>query len=179
MQTIIELLPRIILLLSAILIYGGRNMLRLLITILIIALSSSVIAGLDLKPIHPDESSEYTFEKRFSFDNALISLNNIKESLKSFRDLTDKIRSKKTINISEVGNTDWETQHLGFSNMVSAIEGTLRKQDYLIQKLQYELISEQKKSTLINEEELSKKCKKFRESEINFQNFWNSQIISD
>ena len=154
-------------------------MFRLLTGLLIIACSSSVVADLDLKPIHPDESIEYTFDERFSFDNALISLSNIKDSLGSFRELTDNIRSKKAINITEVDNTDWETQHLGFSNMTSAIEGTLRKQDYLIQKLQYELITEKKKTTVISNEELSKQYKKYRESEINFQNFWNNQSISD
>jgi hypothetical protein len=153
---------------------------RPLVILTIIALSSSVvIADLNLKPIHPDESSQYTFEKRFSIDNALMSLSKIEESLDSFRDLTDKIRSNKAVNISKVENTDWETQNIGFPNMTNAIEGTLLKQDYLINKLQYELIMEQKKTTHISDEEITKKLNKLRESETKFQNFWNSKTISD
>jgi len=70
----------------------------LLVGIFVIGLVASAYGEWQLRPIHPDEPAEYTYEKRFSLDMALSSLQNMCSSLISFRTLTLEIKD----NISKV-----------------------------------------------------------------------------
>jgi hypothetical protein len=154
---------------------------RLLLTgVLVIGLVASAYGELKFRPIHPDEPVEYTYEKRFSLDMALSSLQKIRASLMSFRTLTEETRGKiSKQKLKEIGNTDWETQHLGFKNMPGCIEGALRKQDYLIKELRYQLAKERLKQKAIDEKELLNAQRAFEQAERSFQAFWDNFGITD
>lgn len=153
---------------------------RLLAVIFVISFVGVAYGELKLQPIHPDEPVEYTYEQRFSLDIALSSLRKIEASLESFRTLTDeakgKISGKK---LKEIGNTDWETQHLGFKNMPGCIEGALRKQDYLIKELRYQLAKEKLNKKAITEAELLEAKRAFEQAEKSFHAFWDSFRVAD
>lgn len=157
-------------------------MFRLLVLISLIVLVIPVCAELDLKPVGPDdlEPVEYTYNQRFSLKNALRCLEMTNSALISFEKLTEESKtfiSKQ--NLKEIGNTDWETQNLGLPNCIGAIEGTLRKQEYLIKKLSYELAQEKARSGEINKKQLRNARKEKQQAEKSFQTFWNSFGISD
>lgn len=153
---------------------------RLLAVIFVISFVGVAYGQLKLRPIHPDEPVEYTYEKRFSLDMALSSLRNIQASLESFRTLTEEAKGKISgKRLKEIGNTDWETQHLGFKNMPGCIEGALRKQDYLIKELRYQLAKEKLNQKAITEAELLETERAFKQAENSFQAFWNTFGIAD
>ncbi len=149
-------------------------------SIVLISLIAVASAELRLGPIHRDEPAEYTYANRFSLDNALSSLEKVHASLQSFRDLTEAAQEKISKDkLKKIGNTDWETQNLGFPNHTKSIEGTLRKQDYLVKKLQYQLIQEQIKQGTRKREELGAAQKAFEEAEKSFQEFWDGFKVKD
>ena len=137
-------------------------------------------AGLNLKPIHPDESVYETLNERISINNSLSSLKLVDSALESFTQLTivarDEIPNQK---LNTIGNTDWETQHLGFSNWTKTLQGTLLKQEYLIKKLNYHLACNDYETKKINKEALLNAENKFRLAEKRFQKWWDSFSIAD
>src|SRR5210317_199179 len=91
-----------------------------------------------LKPINPDEPVEHTYNTRFSTKNSLRALSSIRDALNSFTKLTKMADGKiPKDSLQKIGNTDWESQVMGFSNWPCSIEGTLLKNDYIIRKLRY------------------------------------------
>jgi Spy/CpxP family protein refolding chaperone len=152
----------------------------LLIAIMTIWVASSAKAELKLRPVHPDESVKYTYENRFSLESSLESLQQIQGYLKSFQVLTEETKAKVSRQkMKEIGNTDWETQNMGFRNFPRGIEGTLRKQDYQIRELRYQLAKEKFKQKVIGEKELAEAKQAFEEAEKSFQTFWDKFGISD
>lgn len=155
-------------------------MLRAIIICSILAISFSAHGDLNLKPIHPDEPADYTYNERFSTKNSLESLDKIQSSLVSFRKLTEasagKIPKKK---LTTIGNTGWEMQNLGFSNHVGTVKGTILKQEYLIKKLTYELAQIKYKSGEIDQADLSAMKTDYEKAEKQFQDFWNFSHIED
>jgi hypothetical protein len=148
--------------------------------VFVAGLAACAQADLTLRPVHPDEPVEYTYEQRFSLSNALDNLHWIDRALKSFRLLTEEVKGKiSKKRLREINNTDWETQNLGFANGPCAIEGTLRKQDYLIKGLRYELAKEKMRAKSIGEEELMDAKRAFEAAEKAFQEFWNNFHIAD
>ena len=155
-------------------------MLRTLIIFSIIAISFPAYSELHLKSVHPDESTDYTFNERFSSKRSLESLATIKSALGSFRKLTEATAhklSKETL--AKIGNTSWEMQNLGFVNHVEAIKGTILKQEYLIKKLTYELAQIKSKSGEMSQRDLSKIKREYENAEKQFQEFWNTFGIAD
>ena len=154
-------------------------MYRFTSSIFILFLSITASAELDLKPVR-GESVDYTYNKRLSFDNSLISLKQINSALISFEKLTDASKDKITIEVlKEIGNTELDIQQLGFYNWSKAIEGTLYKQEYLIKKVSYDLALEKFNAKKIAQEELSFAESELKLSEDRFQNWWNSLSIAD
>jgi hypothetical protein len=149
-------------------------------TALLISTSALANAALDLKPRHSDEPAEYTFNKRFSMDSALNTVQHLRSILTSFQTMTRMTKDKLTAKeLQDIGNTEWDTQHLGFANHPNVIEGTLLKQDYLIKKLEYDLALERSKSGKVTAEELSKAQKDFKMAEGAFQRFWDKFGVAD
>lgn len=142
--------------------------------------SSTPAADLRFKRVHPDEPVNHTLEERFSLENSLRATEQIKGALNSFRQLTEQ--SKVALGkeaLSEAENTDPETQTLGFSNWVGAVEGTLKKQDYQVKKLEFELAQEQYKDGKINKALLNQKAAQYQQAKREFQAVWNSFRIAD
>jgi len=156
-------------------------MLRFLLLIsLTLAMSFPVYAELDLKPVNPDEDAEYTYNQRFSKENALQRLEQIESALQSFTQLTDvsrKLISKEEL--KKIGNTSGEIQSLGFMNWPGAIKGTILKQDYLIAKLRYDLAQKRLKLGEINKGEVLAAQKEYEKAERVFQTYWNSFGVGD
>ncbi|MGB3642397.1 MAG: hypothetical protein WBA39_33165 [Rivularia sp. (in: cyanobacteria)] len=124
---------------------------------------STKVADLRLQTIYPDE--------RFYGNNSLE---------RSFRALTEK--SKPVLGsqaVSEVENTDWDTQTLGFNNWVGSLEGTLKKQDYQIKKLGYQLAQKQYEDKAIPQSLLNQKQAAYNKAQKDFQVFVESSLIAD
>ena len=138
-----------------------------------------VFANSESNRIHPDEPATYTEDVRFSIENALNSLKEIEKSLASFQKLTDAIISKKVIDLNSFACTDWEMQNLGFPNMVTAIEGALLKQNYLIKRTKYDLACEKRKNGSITEEEFARALKEHQKYRKKFKKFWSDTVITD
>ena len=155
-------------------------MLRILIICSIIAISFPAYGDLDLKPMHPDESADYTYNERFSSKRSLESLTTIKSALDSFKKLTEEVANKiSKETLTKIGNTSWEMQNLGFVNLVEAVRGTILKQEYLIKKLTYELAQRKSKSGGINQRDLLEIKREYEKAEKQFQEFWNTFGIAD
>lgn len=136
--------------------------------------------NLDLQQIHPDEPIEDSLDSRFSFANSLERVKQIESALNSFQNLTEKSRvSLNNETLNEIGNTDWETQNLGFHNWVGSVKGTLIQQDYQIQKLEYELAKEQFEDGEINKTELDQKAADYQQAKQELQALWNTLEIAD
>lgn len=159
---------------------GGLNMFRTLIVCFIMAISVSAYGETGLKQVHPDEPAGYTFDERFSTKHSLESLAVIQSALESFRKLTeaaaDKIPKER---LTEMGNTGWEMQNLGFVNHVEAVKGTILKQDYLIKKLTYESAQRKSKSGEIDQKDLVKIKREYEHAEKQFLEFWGAFGIAD
>lgn len=138
------------------------------------------VHALDLKPRHPDEPADYTFNQRFSAESALRTTGYLRSIIESFRTMTrmtkDKLSAKE---LKEIGNTDWDIQHLGGPNHTNAVDGTILKQDYLIKKLEYELAVERSKSGKDDAAKVAAALKDYRKAEETFQTFWNKFGIAD
>ena len=155
-------------------------MLKIIPFILILVFSFPAKADIDLKPISPDEPAEYTYNKRFSTENSLECLNQIRSALESYRKITELSNGKiDKETLKKIGNTGWETQNLGFTNWSGSIEGTLKKNEYIIKKLQYELAAEKFKFGQTKESELKQFKDEYKQAEEKFKQFWNSFGVSD
>jgi len=133
-----------------------------------------------LSPVHPDEPVDYTLNERFSLFNSLERIQQLKNALSSFQQLTEASRPMLgDRKIAEIGHTDWETQHLGFPNWLGSVEGTLKKQAYQIAKLEFELAQEQYQDGEISQAVLEQKEASYRRAQQDFQAFWNSFRIVD
>ncbi len=142
--------------------------------------NTAQVSDLQLKPVHPDETVSYTLNERFSVENSMRVLPQIKGALNSFHTLTEKSKSalgQKAL--SEVGNTDWEVQNLGFTNWVTSVEGTIKKQNYQMKKLEFELAKKQYEDKEIVKAVLDQKAVSYQQAKQELQKFWNSFKISD
>ena len=110
----------------------------------------------DLEQVHPDEDVNYTFNTRFSLENAL-----------------DRVGQLKEISVPE------GEQFMAFSNSIGAVEGTLRKQDYEIKRLEFELAKVLFRDGEITKEQLDQKESAYNEAVSDFKAFWESFGISD
>ncbi len=138
---------------------------------------STKVADLRLQ-VHPDEPVNY-MQQRLSFDNSIERIKQIDGALNSFRALTEK--SKPVLGsqaVSEVGNTDGDIQ-IGFNNWVGSVEGTLRKQDYQIKKLGYQLAQKQYEDKAIPQSVLNQKQAAYNKAEKELQTFVKSFTVAD
>jgi hypothetical protein len=147
-------------------------------------LDSNYIADLNLQPrgTEPDvvEPVEYTYNKRFSFEDAIEDINSIRNMLGSFSSLT--VESRKYISkdkLNKIGYTSGEMQMLGFVNAPNAVEGALRKQEYMIKKLRFELAKYQLKEKIIEQDKFNKIEKEYQQEKTSFQEFWDLFQIAD
>ena len=129
---------------------------------------------------HPDEAMPETLDQRFSVENSRVRMQQIDAALTSFRQLTET--SQKNLGqaeVAKVGNTDWETQNLGFHNWVGAVEGTILKQNARIAQLELELAQQQHADKKIPKAELTQRAMKAQKAAQVFDQFWKSFSIAD
>ncbi len=132
------------------------------------------------RPVHPDETARQTYDERLSLQNSLSSTKQIGRALGSFAKLTKLARPKLTdAQIRQVGNTDPETQAMGFTNWVGAVEGTLRKQNYEIAKLQLQVAQLQYRSGKLSRAVVQKRQGACAKAQKDFQRFWDAFGIAD
>ncbi|NMC62152.1 MAG: hypothetical protein GYA55_03195 [SAR324 cluster bacterium] len=137
-------------------------------------------AELILKDVRPGESGVETYEKTLVLSSALEYLNQIKSSLQSFKALTEVSKALIQENKARsIGNLNPEMQNIGFQNMPQIIEGVLRKQNYLIKKLQLALLEERYKTGKTRQEELKNAELELSSSEQDFIAFWNELSLVD
>ncbi len=121
-----------------------------------------------------------TIEEAFSFDQSLYRVNQIRESLDSFRSLTEHSKGKLPDDVLEqVGNTGWEMQNLGFHNLPNIIEGTLRFQNYRIKELEYILAIKKCEGDEIKEEDALKAQGIYNDAKDDMQGFLDTYLIAD
>jgi hypothetical protein len=127
-----------------------------------------------------EESALRVFSQGFSYDNSLKRLDQIDGFLESFRKLTELCRDRLSPEeLRSVGNIGWEIQNLGFYNLPRVVEGTVRKQDYQLKKLEYELAKRKHTGGEINADQLTESRIAYKQSEAEFQAFWDSFRFRD
>lgn len=109
-----------------------------------------------LDPVHPDEPVASTFNERFSLENALSRIEQLKE-------------------VAPQGGEEG----MAFRNWVGAIEGTLRKQDYMQKKAEFDFAKAQFRDKAITQEEYDQAEAAFRKAEADFVAFWEQFGIGD
>lgn len=111
-------------------------------------------------------------DREFSLDEGLFAVEVTRECLQSFRKLTEEAKGKiSKAKMKEIGNTEWDMQVLGFHNHSGTLEGTLKKQDFLIKQLQFELVQCQAKEGSAKEEDVQQARKALEASRKAFQEF--------
>jgi hypothetical protein len=109
-----------------------------------------------LEPVHPDEPAEHTYNERFSLENALRRVDQIRES-----------------------STATGEARMAMNNWTGAIEGTLMKYDYLAKKADFELAKHQFRDKEITQDQYNEREAAFRKAEADFKAFWEGFGISD
>lgn len=126
------------------------------------------------------QSLENFDQERFNTPNALLGVEYITGWLKSFAELTTL--TAKQVSLEEkqqIGNLGVEMQTIGFYNWPKVVEGTLRKQEYEIAKLEYELAVERQVAGKVSQGEVNEKEKKYQEASSNIQKFLAKLHIAD
>ena len=158
----------------------GKTMKSVIVAFILCCSCLWACAELKLSPVHPGEDVEYTLNQRFGVDNALRCLEFVRASLTSFRKLTEESKGKiPDSKLKEIGNTDWETQNLGFQNNPNSIEGTVRRQDYMLKKLEFELAKARQQLGQCPDSELRSRRDAYEKAEKEFQEFWNGFGVVD
>lgn len=128
-----------------------------------------------LQPTSPNPTVNEPLADRFSLQEALARVQQIRVALTSFRQLTEAERIVK----SAKHNTDWETQNLGFPNWVGSVEGTLKQQHYQVKKLEFELAQKQYQDGEIPQSVLSQRTQAYQQAKLEFQRFAKADKIAD
>ena len=118
--------------------------------------------------------------ERFNFTNGLTGVENVNNWLKSFRELTlitaDRITPEEKHQINNLGA---DMQSIGFYNWTKAVEGTIRKQNYDICRLEYELALEKLATGKVSQVEIREKEKRYQEANKDMQDFLSKFHVAD
>lgn len=118
--------------------------------------------------------------QRFTFSNALTGTDYMQQYLGSFKKLTKLTAGQLSAeDQQQIGNLGWEVQNLGFHNWTQTVEGTLRKQNYDIQRLEYELAQERFQSGKITKTALTEKERQFQLARQDWEQFIRNVRIAD
>jgi hypothetical protein len=121
----------------------------------------SILADLDLQDVHPDETAEETYNQRFSFGNAIQSLQRVRTASKT----------PDTMSVEE--------RTIGYRNWLGVLEGTLRKQQLILSQLTYELAVERHGKGEASAEDVEKSKDALEEQRRSFLQFWEQFGIAD
>jgi hypothetical protein len=148
------------------------------LVVVLVLVTPHAAADLVLKD-RPDESADYTYHERFSTENALRRIGQLREAVHAFQTITELYKPVGAKEIEGIPCTDGVTQLLGLPNWLGAVEGTLRKQDYVITKLEWELAQARERLGEATAEEVTEKHQAFEKAERDFQKFWDGFDILD
>jgi hypothetical protein len=143
-------------------------------------------SDLDLHDVQGEPKS-YTYEQRFEYDRALDSAERVGTALVSFADLVERLRRRDNKDVLSddvpvlegIESADWETLNLGLPNSFGIIDGTLHKQKYLIEKLEYELARERNDGSDDGEANVKKAYLEYQQATSEFRHFWENFSIAD
>ncbi len=141
----------------------------------------SVVGYLNLHKRHPDgEAGPLEFSNAYSSEQALERLTQMRGFLDSFRQLTERARSRLSrAELQGAGNTSGEMQTIGFHNIPLVVEGVVLKQDYQLRQVQYELAQLKRSRGEITSQELDRARTAYENATANFQTFWDTKLPTD
>lgn len=135
------------------------------------------VGYLNLSKRHPSGNDGPTeFSSGYAAPAALQGLEQMQEFLTSFKRLTEASRKTLTATqLKNVGNTGREMQSLGFHNIPLVVEGTLRKQEYQIAQLEYQLALIKRDKGEASTEDVSRARVAYADATTRFQKFWDTK----
>jgi hypothetical protein len=141
----------------------------------------STVGYLNLYKRHPDgEEGRVEFDHSYGWAPALDRLEQMRGFLASFRELTERVRTRLSrAELEAIGNTGWEMQHIGFSNLPLILEGTVLKQQYQLTQLGYELAQLKRQRGEAGAEQVDEARAEYREATRRFQLFWDTKRFVD
>lgn len=141
----------------------------------------SAVGYLNLTKRHPDGlEGRRDFEESFTTAAALQRSAEMREFLKSFSVLTDRVRRQQGPSMLEgVGHTGSEMQTIGFHNIPLVIEGTLLKQAYQIAQTRYELALAHNAEGRTTDRDVAEARRVYEEATRRFQVFWDTKRPGD
>ncbi len=114
---------------------------------------------------------------RYSEQEALMRLDAIRDYLKSFSALTDKVRATLgETELEAVGNTAPD-ESLGFHNSPLTIEGTILKQTYQLKQAQYELALMKHTRGSLSTRKVNQARDEYAKAAKEFQVFWDTKLF--
>lgn len=122
---------------------------------------ASVPVDLDLPDIHPDETAEETYNRRFSLSNALETVERVRVAL----------GAPDAMSVEE--------RTIGCRNWVGTVQGTLLKQQFIISRLTYELAVKRHEDGEASLDEVGQAKEALEEQERLFREFWEEFYIAD
>ncbi|MBN1294154.1 MAG: hypothetical protein JXB48_20130 [Candidatus Latescibacteria bacterium] len=131
---------------------------------------------LNIKAKMDEEPLDYTLNRRFSSQEAYFRLGQLRKFIKSCVSLMKENPQgilEKEVKIKEM-SLDFE-----IVNWSNCLEGTIKKQEYLIAKLQYELARERYEAGKIGKEVFDSQENKYIQAKDDFETFFNSFQIVD
>jgi hypothetical protein len=138
------------------------------------------VGYLNLHKRHPDGLEGPQEFNRFSLEEALSRLNQMRGFLSSFERLTDRVRDRlRPDELRTIGNTESDMQMIGFHNIPLEVEGLLLKQEYQLRQEQYELAQLKYAQNRINANELARARAAYEKATTQFQLFWDTKLPSD
>jgi len=134
-----------------------------------------------LLAVHADEPAQYTYNNRFSHDEAILDMEQINDALEGFRILTDDANKAGIITRESpyFPMTGWEAQNLGFPNWTGTVDGTLRKQRMEMAQLRCELAAIKLQRGEIDRDAVAAAEEEYRIATQEFIAFWDSFGIAD
>ena len=141
----------------------------------------SALGYLNLQRRHPDADPGPTeFVEAYSPEKAIQRLDQMRGFLESFRRLTQA--SRRTVSQKEldaIGNTGGEMQTIGFHNIPLVIEGTILKQDYQLNQLNFQLAQLRRDQAPVSSQELDRARIAYEEATRKLQEFWDKKLPTD
>jgi hypothetical protein len=140
----------------------------------------TAVGYLNLHKRHPDGLEGAEEFNRYSLDEALRRLDQMRGFLSSFERLTDRVRNRLGRDeLQAAGNTESDMQMIGFHNIPLEVEGLLVKQDYQLRQVQYELAQLKYAQGRADADALARSKAAYQKATARFQLFWDTKLPAD
>lgn len=139
------------------------------------AAAVSVPEALTLDTHQPPEDARRVFDERFTLDNSVESLATVRAALDDFRALTERCQGESYDALtSNLPHATWRSQNLILLPTTDTIEGTLRKQQYRIAALEYELAQRRHAAREAGIDAVEQAHARYEQAAQAFQAYWDS-----